>query len=303
MPVLYEGSLFTEAHWNDPSVISENGGYTMWASCCRSWVTMEIDFYRLRSTDRVNWTLSPSTPVLTATAGSWDQKAVETPSVVFYGGQYHMFYTGYATSLSDVGNFKIGHATSPDGINWTKDPSYFLAPTDPYNTTPTMDFRQWLVGEPGAVVVGNKLYLYFTAIGAVASVGTSIQTIGVTVYDPAVGAWSAPQLALVPNQQLYPRSVYRGFSTPAANVVNGQVALFFDIVTESPWKQVGVANAVSADGLTGWTYNVYPTVGRDVPWRSNECRSPSILQDAAGTHLFFAGDDGAHLGIGYKKLA
>jgi predicted GH43/DUF377 family glycosyl hydrolase len=304
-PIITEGQLVSpESHWNDPSVLYENGGWTMYASCCPSWVTMDIHIYRLRSTDRVNWTLSPSTPVLMhGAAGTWDQKAVETPSVVKFNGGYHMFYTGYPGDYSASKEYKIGHATSTDGITWTKDASFFLGPTAPTNATATMDFRQYVCAEPGAVVVGNKLHVYFTAIGGVAQVGSDIQSIGVTILDPATGNWSAPKIALLPDQTLYPRSTYYGFSTPAAGVVDGQVVLGYSIVTASPWKQVAVGNATSSDGLTGWRYNQFPVIGRDQAWRSNECRAPAILQDPTGTHMFFAGDDGARLSIGYKKLA
>ncbi len=47
--------------------------------------------------------------------GSWDDAAVNYPSVIVDGSNYKMWYGGY-----DGTNFRIGYATSPDGINWTK---------------------------------------------------------------------------------------------------------------------------------------------------------------------------------------
>ena len=39
-------------------------------------------------------------------------------SVIYDGSEYHMWYTGYG--VADL--IRIGHATSPDGVTWTKDP-------------------------------------------------------------------------------------------------------------------------------------------------------------------------------------
>ncbi|RYY96913.1 MAG: hypothetical protein EOO24_20525 [Comamonadaceae bacterium] len=230
-------------------------------------------------------------------------RSVETPSVVYFNGQYHMFYTGYTGHWSESLNYRIGHAVSPDGIRWTKDPSFLIGPTAPADPNPTMDFRQSVCAEPGAVVFNNKLYLYFTAIGANAQVNTVIQTIGLTVLDPATGTWSTPQMALMPDQSAYPRSSCYGFSTPAACVRNGKVHLFYSIVQAEPWAQVAIGNAVSANGTSGWALNTLPVINRDVAWRSKEVLAPSVVVDTAGTHLWFGGNNGVNLGVGYVKLA
>ncbi|MEO8653430.1 MAG: hypothetical protein ABI409_04835 [Ramlibacter sp.] len=282
-------------------MLNELGGYTMFASCGAGF-SGDISIYRLRSNDRLTWSLSPSTPVLVrGAAGAWDARAVETPSVVWFGGQYHMFYTGYPGDLNDTKSYRIGHATSSDGVVWARDPAFLGMPSDPNNPTPTMDFRQWVMAEPGAVVVGNTLHLYFTAIGADAGTATAMQTIGLMTTTDGV-KWTAPVMVLRPDQAVYPRSVYYGYSTPAACVRNGQVTLFFSVVQDNPWGQVGIANAVSTNGVSAWTLNTLPLISRDVSWRSKEALAPALLVDAAGTHLWFAGNDGQHLGIGYVKL-
>jgi predicted GH43/DUF377 family glycosyl hydrolase len=68
------------------------------------------------SYDGSDWTMPYSTPVLTATPGSWDSVVVFSPMVIRENGQYKMWYAGG----KDDFNNKIGYATSPDGINWTK---------------------------------------------------------------------------------------------------------------------------------------------------------------------------------------
>ncbi len=62
-----------------------------------------------------------------AKEAAWDSWDTEGPSVVKVGNIYHMFYEGDrretagGTVTFNLGD-AIGHATSTDGIHWTKDP-------------------------------------------------------------------------------------------------------------------------------------------------------------------------------------
>ena len=117
-----------------------------------------------------------STSLLSTSAdtAAWDYSAIETPSVVFFEGEYHLYYTAIAKS----GIFAIVHATSFDGINWNKE-DIILTPTNIFD-----DWMSYLVGEPGAVVYHDKLYLYFTGVGnrfdAPAPAGKSV--IGLIIF-------------------------------------------------------------------------------------------------------------------------
>lgn len=65
-----------------------------------------------------NWTrsggavLSPS-----ATETDWDGFMIGSPSVVKVGGTFHLFYEGLSGT---TWRYAIGHATSSDGISWTR---------------------------------------------------------------------------------------------------------------------------------------------------------------------------------------
>jgi predicted GH43/DUF377 family glycosyl hydrolase len=73
------------------------------------------------SNDGLSWQVRP-TPVLTPTAGQWDSYTAEFPDVIYENGVYKMWYTGALNTTT----YKIGYATSPDGINWTKHPTPVL---------------------------------------------------------------------------------------------------------------------------------------------------------------------------------
>jgi len=69
------------------------------------------------STDGRHWTRGDTVPVLSIGApGDWDGLFIESPTVVFDGSSYMMWYSAADTTWQ----VKIGAATSPDGIHWTK---------------------------------------------------------------------------------------------------------------------------------------------------------------------------------------
>jgi len=297
-PVLTRNTLLAGSDWNDPSVLKLGSQFVMYASSDVNF-NFDISIYRLVSSNGVTWSLSPSSPVFQADANgaAWDHRAVETPSVVFFNGLYHLFYSGYPANHLLPKTYKIGHATSVDGISWTRSASFIVAPHDPNNTTPDMTFNQWITAEPAAVVFQNKIYLYFSALGANAGTGTDLQVIGLTTSSDGI-TWSAPQSVLVPNQVLYPRASWVGYSTPNAIVLNGSVHLFFDVISD-PWKQVKIHHASSSDGITNWNLDSSSIFDRaDFSWSSNEIRSPSVLLDGTNLFMWFAGDDGSILSIG-----
>lgn len=54
--------------------------------------------------------------LLSGEAGSWESNFVGMPSVLILDNVYHMWYSG-----GNDNSIQIGHATSPDGVTWTKD--------------------------------------------------------------------------------------------------------------------------------------------------------------------------------------
>ncbi|MEJ2196737.1 MAG: hypothetical protein P8X73_18030 [Ignavibacteriaceae bacterium] len=67
---------------------------------------------------QIQWTKDPNNPVLKrGTIGTWDNVTVGSPSVIYEGTRYHMWYNGFNGS-----NTNFGYATSTDKINWVKHP-------------------------------------------------------------------------------------------------------------------------------------------------------------------------------------
>lgn len=72
--------------------------------------------------DLISWVPDPATPVFAGAGGhAWDRDIRERGWILVEDGTYHLFYTGYNEERSP--NRALGHATSRDGIHWTRDPA------------------------------------------------------------------------------------------------------------------------------------------------------------------------------------
>ena len=301
-PLIQNDDFFNGSHWNDPHVLYINDQWVMYASSDISWDAY-VKVYRLISPDGITWSLNPSTPVLENSASGWDSRSIETPAVVYYQDNYHLFYTGYDvpfdyssdgddgmanTSDDDTSakHFKIGHAISADGINFSKQ-EFVIESTAPYDD-PNFDFNQYIVGEPAPVVYNKQLYLYFTAVGADLEVNATWQVIGLMTYDGE--NWDAPRAVLKPELSLYPRDQYIGYSTPNAVIINDAIHLYYDVAIEVPWTQVKLHHAYSTDGETDWIQDASALlVKENFTWTASEIRSPSALVYNNRLYMYFAG--------------
>ena len=286
-PIIGMGDLIPGANWNDPHVLKVGNEFIMYASADINF-SQNIKIYRLISTNGKNWSLSPSSAVFEKSADptAWDRKSTETPAVIYFKNQYYLFYTAYPITLSDPTSYNVGYATSSDGITWTRQTPR-LIPTNPAGA-PDLNFMQYVVGEPAPVVFNNKIYLYFTAEGAHLSVGTTLFTIGLVTSDDGI-SWSTPQMVLAPDQTLYPRSTWIGYSTPHAVVLDGKMNLFFD-VAKDPFKQEKLHRAVSTDGLSGWVHDNTALLNKSqFSWADDQINGPAVLLDGTNLFLWFGG--------------
>jgi len=106
----------------NPSVIKDGDTYKMWYGG-QVGSTARIGY--ATSTDGISWTRYAGNNCSGTTGngcvfdkgatGSWDATWADFPSVIKDGDTYKMWYTG-----SNGTNYRIGYATSTDGINWTK---------------------------------------------------------------------------------------------------------------------------------------------------------------------------------------
>ena len=110
------------------------------------------------------WHKYAGNPVMeVGAAGSWDYDVLETPSVINNGSTYEMWYAGYGS----VG-WQIGHATSPDGIAWTKH-----AGNPVLTQGATGEWDQKAVGSPGIIYDGTTYKMWYNGRDS-----SNVQSIG-----------------------------------------------------------------------------------------------------------------------------
>lgn len=234
---------FTVGSWADPVVIKEGNEYVMYTSAQHAGILapVKIKIYRFTSSDGYTWTMNPSYPVLEPVSGSY-YESVETPSIAKYKGEYHMYNTVYTQNIAQL--FRISHATSPDGINWNMDTVPILFPDS------TKNWMSEIVGEPGALVKEDTLYLFFTAISNVGhvSIGLARSLDGRTFLDTT-------QVVTNPDH-VYPfKDGYLGLSTPSATLVGDTIYLFTDVVRQDSldgWDQVALHQFKSFGNINKW---------------------------------------------------
>ena len=107
----------------DPGVLKRDILYEMWFSGAEVYEdTLAMNHRKLRtgyatSPDDIHWTKYSGNPVLDlGLPGEWDDEASFTPSVIFDGCKYEMWYTGIDTlppPYPDPYHWDIGYATAP----------------------------------------------------------------------------------------------------------------------------------------------------------------------------------------------
>ena len=290
-PIIRYGDGFADAAWNDPVVLKQNGQYIMYNTAAVGIFLTPgntVKVYRHVSSDGYNWTLSPTTPVISPAPGTYYDGGTETPSVVYFDSLYHMYLTCYPPG-NDQTQYVIAHATSPDGIAWTMDATPILES----DGSPTLYGD--LVGEPGAVVYHDSIYVFFTAAGTVA--GIPMTSIG--LMKSADGTqFGAPSVAVTLPTDVYPyTSGYWGLSTPSALAINDSLYLFTDVAQtiNGNWTQVAL-HQFKTDGVSGvWYHDSVPIhTMQDFPWTdgdylSNLLAITPLMDDNGLLRIWYSG--------------
>lgn len=288
-PVLPAGSLRRQALWNDPTLLKEGGTYIMYMT-----TSIETPFkppivpFRATSPDGTAWKLDPPTPVAMPTGTRFVN--IETPSVVKFHGEYHMFFSGIYPNARPA-LMAVGHAVSPDGITWKVSPGPVIS-----ETGRPQDWNGVLVGEPGAIVRGDEIFVYFSAVGARATgIPPQDQSIGLAITRD--GEHFGPPKRVLTQSATYPAERgFAGYSTPSPFELNGQVHLLYDVAlslkeARPDWQQVALHHARSTtDGKSDFIQDEQPIFTRNsFPWTLGEVIGPSALVDDGQVKIWFGG--------------
>lgn len=143
-----------------PCVLFDGTSYRMWFSC-REKGDRRLQIACATAPDGVAWTKltdgpgGPTAAVLAPTPGAFDAVGVTSPHVLFDAGVYKMWYEG----VDGPGVPRIGFATSPDGVTWTKQGAAVL------QEGPPGSFDAKGVGSPCVILHGSTYVMYYTGMG------------------------------------------------------------------------------------------------------------------------------------------
>jgi len=157
-PVLIAGQ---EGEWDDavvscPYVLFLDSMYHMWYGGSTDPSLHLASIGHAISTDGINWQKDTlNNPVLSkGLDGTWDDTWVFGPFVLYIDGTFHMWYNAWNGTAHQI---RIGHATSPDGISWDRDPNN---PVLSFGYSQDWDYPR--VDGPSIIFDGNFYQMWYS---------------------------------------------------------------------------------------------------------------------------------------------
>jgi hypothetical protein len=236
---------------------------------------------------QTNWTRYPGNPILTpGPSGSWEY-SIQHASIVFDGNIYHMYYSGESTAPSYDG--AVGHATSPDGIVWTKDTL-----NNPVLTKGSVgSWDSDYIFSPSVLYDGTIFHMWYTAArptNANIRIGYATSLDGVIwekYNDPATTgtlyAESDPVLIPGSSGSWDDRTV----EVPAVILESGSYIMWYRGMDYA--FNEGIGRATSTDGIN-WTKeppNPVLTPDPSGTWENDFLRLGSVVYDGTTYHMFY----------------
>ena len=115
---IISASLNWEGSQLEPGIVIKDGNlYKMWYS---AGTLTKTNIGYAYSENGINWTKHSEAVLTCGPAGDWDVGRVGAPTVIKKDGSYKMWYQGATDEFPAFATFRIGYATSSDGIQWEK---------------------------------------------------------------------------------------------------------------------------------------------------------------------------------------
>jgi predicted GH43/DUF377 family glycosyl hydrolase len=263
----------------DPHIIKFNGRYLMYYSILgkndgTSWTGWGIGV--AESKDLYDWTkIGEINPLKNA---DYEQKGICAPSAIVIKGKVHLFYQTYGNGAKDA----ICHATSPDGINFTRNATNpIFRATGDWNCGRAIDAEIFKFK--------GKYLLYF----ATRDPQFRQQILGVAIA-PGNTNFNRETWTQISTKRLleieYP---WEGNCTEGASIIkrNGKLYMFYTANYNNAPQQIGVAE--STDGITWKKCFDKPFLANSKKgeWNSSESGHPHIFDNGRTSYLFYQGNN------------
>ncbi len=261
-----------------PTVLAEAGGYRMWYASRGQRPEVGLAY----SADGVFWYAQGDQPVLRpGPDGAWDAAGVADPAVIHDASSYKLYYSGY-----DGQAWRIGLATSLDGVIWTKagEPVLALGQADAFDSEGQ--------SEPAVQYDGQRYRMWYSGSdGQHVRIGIAFSADGVHWFS-----LRTPVLDDAADTSEWDGGDVRG---PSVLRRDGRWEM---------WYSDGAARihrATSPDGLT-WTPDPQNPALEPAGWRTwdrDGVAAPTVIFDGAGYAMWYAGRRDPTWRIGYAASA
>jgi predicted GH43/DUF377 family glycosyl hydrolase len=187
--------------------------------------------------------------------GAFDDTHIFAPCVTLENGRYFMLYPGSRGTVAER-VFRLGLATSSDGVKFSKAPSHVLEFGDKRHSILTPTVLRDVDGKP--IRENGKLRMWFTGVDLRDGLHRLHQTTGETM-----DRWDPPSPPLLDHCYgptiVKERSGYR---------------MWYADVAAKPWR---FRHATSSDG-THWTVTEKPVMVIDQAWEAHVLVYPQVVK-------------------------
>ncbi|MBT4036120.1 MAG: hypothetical protein HOB84_05345 [Candidatus Marinimicrobia bacterium] len=273
-PIFNGSQIWDDLAVINPTVLYEDGAYKMWFGGRNVGLQIQIGY--ATSQDGIVWD-ELSDPVLTVGSnGEFDSQDLKAICVLHDDNEYKMYYT--ATNSSAMP--RLGLATSPDGITWTK-----------YAQNPILE-----LGEAGSwnesrshnasVIKRNGLYyMWFSGRNSNFEIGMGL------AYSSDGITWEEDQQN--PVFMMSPNILWESYYPALPAVIEREDGSFLMAYMgfDGLYRQIGIAH--STDGIQWNRYPGNPIIphGSVGSWNEETSSGPSIVIIERGFYrMWYAGN-------------
>ena len=286
-PVLIQGE---SGEWDSetvqtPSIIYDGIQYKMWFLGVHG--KNRIGY--ATSPDGIHWIKYANNPVLdTGQSGEWDSESVASPTVIYVNGQYKMWYTGDNGSDHN----RIGLSTSNDGIHWTK-----------YSGNPVLQrgdsdsWESWHVQNPTVIYDGSTYKMWYEGLNDTYRIGYATSSDGIHWQK-----YSGNPVLDIDESSSWENGAV---GHPSVIFDNNQYIMFYQGSGHglNPGWQIGMA--FSNDGIHWQKYVQNPVIplGDSGEWDDAHVVAPSAILVNGNYKVWYGGYQygGGHWEIGYAS--
>jgi predicted GH43/DUF377 family glycosyl hydrolase len=267
-----------------PCVIDDGSIYHMWYS---GFDGSNVRIGYANSTDGINWTKYSGNPIFDLGApGSWEDYHVHYPMVLWNGTGYEMWYSGFTGT-----NYRIGYATSPDGLSWTK---YGGNPVVPLGGVGSFD--EQYAGQASVLLEGGTYHMWYSGIDSGGE--------GRTGYATSPDGVSWTKYPGNPVLDLGPPGSWDDFRAYVPSVVfNGTKYFMMYSGNDGSTYRIGYASSTDKINWTKSPANPVLDLGPGGSWDDTNVGTPYILYDGTTYKMWYSGFDGTNNRVGYATLS